>query len=84
MQQHDPIPMRDDSKHQTELETATPPTIAEAKALQNDHFNYRQAIGEAMHAMVTCRPDVSHAVMKLSQHSMNPAAIHYQAVCHLF
>ena len=84
IQQHNPIPMRDDSKYQTELETATPPTIAEAKALQNDHFNYRQAIGEAIYAMVTCRPDISYAVIKLSQYSINPAAIHYQAVRHLF
>ena len=82
--QHNPIPMRDDSKYQTELETATPPTIEEATALKNEHFNYRQAIGEAIYAMVTCRPDISYAVIKLSQYSINPAAIHYKALRHLF
>ena len=30
--------------------------------------------------MVTCRPDISFAVMKLSQYSANPAKIHYKAV----
>ena len=70
--QHNPIPMHNNSKRQTEPETA--PTPAEAEALKNDHFNHRQATGEAMHAMVTCRPDTSHTVMKLSQCSINPAA----------
>ena len=82
--QHNPIPMRDDSKYQTELETATPPTLEEATALKNAHFNCRQAIGEAICAMVTCRPDISCAVIKLSQCSTNPAAIHYKALRHLF
>ena len=80
MTQHDPTPMREDSKHQTKLETATPPTPEEATALKNTHFNCRQAIGEAMHAMVTCRPDISHAAIKSSQHLTNPAAIHYKAL----
>ena len=82
--QHNPVPMRDESECQTELETATPPTPAEARAPQKAHFNHRQAIGEATHAMVTCRPDMSHAVIKLSQHLINPLATHCQAVRHLF
>ena len=67
-----------------ELETATPPTPAEARALQKAHFNCRQAIGEAMCAVVTCQPDMSHAVIKLSQCSINPSATHCQAARHLF
>ena len=76
--------MKDDSAYQTKLETATKPTQNEAKALRETHFNYRRAIGEAIYAMVTCRPDISYAVIKLAQYSTNPAAIHYQAVRHLF
>ena len=52
--QHNPIPMKDNSAYQTKLETAAKPTPNEAKALQETHFNYRQAIGEAIYAMVTC------------------------------
>ena len=47
-------------------------------------INYRQAIGELLYAMVTCRPDISFPVTKLSQYSMNPAEPHYKAVKQLF
>ena len=66
------------------LETTDLPTPTEATTLKQSHFNYRQAIGEAIYAMVTCRPDISYAVIKLAQYSINPALIHYQAVRHLF
>ena len=52
----------------------------ETKALKNKYFNYWQAIGKAFYAMVTCHPDISYTVKKLSQYLMNPAAIHYQAL----
>lgn len=75
-----PLPMRSESTYQAQLETATPPTTeAEQKQLQDAHFNYRQVIGEAIYAMVTCRPDISFAVIKLAQYSNNPAEIHYKA-----
>ena len=34
--------------------------------------------------MVTCRPDISIAVTKLSQYSNSPAEIHYKAVKNIF
>ena len=76
--------MKDNSAYQTKLKTASKPTPEEAKALQNTHFNYRQAIGEAIYVMVTCQPDISYAVIKLAQYSTNPAAVQYQSVRHLF
>ena len=82
--QHNPIPMRDDSNCQMELETATLPTPVKAKAPQKAHFNHRQATGEATCAVVTRQPDISHAVIKLSQRSVNPATMHCQAVQHPF
>ena len=43
-------------------------------------IHYRQqVIGELLYAMVTCRPDISFPVVKLSQYSVNPAKIHYEA-----
>ena len=73
--------MQNDSTYQAWLETVTPPTtLAEQKQLHDSHFNYRHVIGEAIYAMVvTCRPDISYAVIKLSQYSANPANFHYKA-----
>ena len=85
IKQHNPIPMRDDNTYQSSIETAERPTSPrEAQRLQEQFFNYRQAIGEAIYAMVTSRPDISFAVIKLSQYSSNPAKIHYQALRHLW
>jgi hypothetical protein len=83
--QHNPIPMRNDTAYQASLEAATLPTTPEERLLlHTDHFNYRQAIGEAIYAMTVARPDIAYAVIKLSQYSHNPAKVHYQAVRHLF
>ena len=57
--QHNLIQMKEDGKYQMQMETTTLPTPAEAKALQNKHFNYRQAIGEAIYAMVTHATQIS-------------------------
>jgi hypothetical protein len=85
IEQHNPIPMRNDTAYQAQLESATlPSTPEEQKQLQDENFNYRQAIGEAIYAMTIARPDIAFAVIKLSQYSANPAKIHYQAVRHLF
>jgi hypothetical protein len=83
--QHNPIPMRNDTAYQAQIESAIlPETPEEQQQLQREHFNYRQAIGEAIYAMTVARPDIAYAVIKLSQYSANPAKIHYQAVRHLF
>ena len=47
-------------------------------------FNYRQAIGELIFLMVTCRPDISFPLIKLSQYSNKPAKVHYKAVKQIF
>ena len=53
-----PIHMRNDSVYQAAIETAIPSTDpGKQKELHNAHFNYEQIIGEAIYAMVTCRPD---------------------------
>jgi deoxyuridine 5'-triphosphate nucleotidohydrolase len=81
-----PIPMQDDKKYMDKIETAiAPPNEKERTQLQlKMNFNYRQAIGELIYAMVTCRPDISFPLIKLSQYSQNPAEIHYEAVIHIF
>ena len=50
-----PIPMRNDTVYQTAIETVIPPADpGKQKELRDAHFNYRQVIGEAIYAMVTC------------------------------
>ena len=79
-------PMSADSKILRMLENAVPPIIKdEAVLLQRKMgFNYRQAVGELLYAMVTCRPGISFPVVKLSQYSNDPAEIHYKALRQVF
>jgi hypothetical protein len=73
--------MRQESAYQNELETTEgPEDPAEQQRLRDEMgFNYRQVIGEIIFAMITCRPDISPAIIKLAQYSNNPAKCHYQA-----
>lgn len=62
-----------------------PSTPKEVTQLQSEMgFNYKQVIGELIFLMVTCRPDISYALTKLSQYSNNPAKEHYCAVQQIF
>jgi dUTP pyrophosphatase len=73
-----PVPMNDSKDHIRAIETAIPPSSEmDQRNLQVEmNFNYCQAIGELIFAMVTCRPDISFLLIKLSQYSANPAKIH--------
>ena len=81
-----PIPMREDASYQTILDQAVGPTNEnEQSELENEmNFNYRNALGEALFAMITCRPDISFPVIKLSKFANNPAKVHYQALKNVF
>lgn len=46
-------------------------------------FWYRSRVGEAIFSILTARPDVAHAVRRLSQHDMCPHRMHYAVMCHL-
>ena len=47
-------------------------------------FSYLQCIGELIYALTIYRINISIAVITLSQHSNNPAQIHYEAVKQIF
>ena len=68
------------------LETTIGPTDPTLKQELEDKmkFSYRQALGEILFAMITCRPDISFATIKLSQYANNPAEIHYTALQNVF
>jgi hypothetical protein len=81
-----PVPMKYDSKYQRELELAIRPTTPQEqqKVMNQAGFSYRMTIGELIYALMVARVDISFAVIKLSQYGSNPAALHYQAVRHVF
>ena len=76
-----PTPMNSDNEYQRRLEQAPALNEQELKAVEKEMgFKYRQAIGELIYALVTCRPDISYAIIKLSQYSTRPSRIHFEAV----
>ena len=85
MAANDIIPMSGDNEYLRRLDRATPPdNPADQANLQSLFgFKYRQVVGEILYPMVKCRPDLSNAIIKLSQYMSNPAKEHYEAVHHL-
>ena len=63
------------------IETANPiPTLELPTIEKGFGFTYKQGIGERIYTMVTCRPDISYSIIKLSQYLTKPARIHFEAV----
>ena len=72
--------MHHDKKYLQELDIAKGPALEQDRVRLHDQgFSYRQAIGKLLFAAVTCQPDILYSVIKLSQYSSCPAAIHYAA-----
>jgi len=46
-------------------------------------FGYCNGIGKLIYAMITCRPDLSYAVVRASQYSACPHELHYNGVKHI-
>ena len=77
--------MNAEPEFRKQMEQAEPASPAELKSLEKEFgFKYRQGIGELLYAMVTCRPDISFPVVKLSQYSVSPARIHFEAIQKLY
>ncbi len=45
-------------------------------------FSYHSGIGQLVYDMVCCRPDLSFATVKLSQHNTCPGKVHFDGVQH--
>jgi hypothetical protein len=61
------LPMSTDNEHVRLLGTATPPpNDTPACAALESKFRYRCGIGELIWAMITCRPEISFPVTKLT------------------
>ena len=77
--------MCSDSTYLHTIETTEPLEPEERMTYKSTlGFTYRQAIGEIIYALVTCRPDISFAAIKLSQYSAALAKIHYEAVKEIY
>ena len=80
-----PIPMDPEPEYRKRLETDEPANDKERIKLEKEYgFKYRQGVGEILFAMVTCRPDICFPIVKLSQYSIAPARIHFDALKHLY
>ena len=84
--QNKPIPMPSSPEFIRQMDSSIgPATDKEKQTLEKRMgFKYRAATGELLFAMVTCRPDISNAVIKLTQFNANPAECHYNAVIQVF
>ena len=76
-----PLPMRDDPEYNRSIENDEPLSDRDLLTTEKEFgLSYRQGIGELLYAMVTCRPDISYPLIKLSQYSAKPAKSHFTAV----
>ena len=84
--QNKPTTMSSDNDLIRNLDTAVGPSNdSEKQTLQNEMgFKYRNSTGELLFAMVTRRPDISNAVIKLTQFNVNPSRCHYEAVIKVY
>ena len=88
---NEPLPMKSDKDTARELESAQPAMTADGKIDENAikqleqeyGFQYRSITGEMIFAMVTARPDISFATVKLCQYNSKPARAHFEAAKHL-
>jgi hypothetical protein len=65
-----------------QLEEGDPDKKAQQALAKKMGFSYRSGIGQLVYAMICCRPDLSFATVKLSQHNTCPGKVHYDGVCH--
>ena len=88
---NEPLPMKPDKQVSMELEQTQAlldsngdVDLKEIERLEKEYgFQYRSATGELIFAMVTARPDISFATVKLCQYNSKPAKPHFEAVRHL-
>ena len=60
------------------------PTPSHQVTLKKEmQLKYKNVIGELIYALVTCRPDISYAVVKCAQATTVPHEIHFHALCHV-
>ena len=82
---NEPLPMKPDKELARALEHEEAPLDKDGEvdqkaimALETEFgFKYRSATGELIFAMVTARPDISYATVKLCQYNTKPTRVHF-------
>ena len=84
--QQKPLPMDSTSQYMKVLESAPKSTDKEQQTKWETvaGFKYRNATGELIFAMVTCRADIAFPIIKLTQFNSYPSLCHYDAVKQVF
>ena len=83
---HKAIPMISENSYMRELESTkgSQDSNATNEFVKAHGFKYRNATGELIFAMVTCRADISFPVLKLTQFNNSPASCHADAIKNIY
>ena len=77
--------MSDNNTYNRDIENAQPLDETSLKEAELHYgFSYRQEIGGLIYAIVTCCPDISFPIIKLSQYSVAPTTEHFKVVHQMF
>jgi len=77
-----PLPTTPQFMKALQTDEGDPDPITQRDLEKKMGFSYRSGIGQLVYAMVCCRPDLSFATVKLSQHNTCPGKVHFEGVRH--
>lgn len=78
-----PLPQTDSFIKSFLSATGDPTESTQSKLSSSMGIKYRNVLGELIFALVTCRPEISYAVVKCAQATTAPHEIHYHGLKHL-
>ncbi len=77
-----PLPTTPQFMKVLQTDEGNPDPVAQRTLKKKMGFSYHSSIGQLVYAMVCCRPDLSFATVKLSQHNTCPGRVHFNGVQH--
>lgn len=73
--------MHNDLDYDKDIENSEPIPPSELSAIEKEFgFSFKYRVGELIYALVTCRPDISFPLIKLSQYSTKPSRLYFEAL----
>ena len=73
--------MTDNPTYNKQVESSVPLNHTELQEIEQEYgFTHRQGMWRLIYAMITCQPDISSPVIKVSQYRTSPSRIHFEAV----
>jgi hypothetical protein len=77
-----PLPRTPQFMKALQLEGGNPNEKTQQALAKKMGVSYCSGIRQLVYTMICCRPDISFATVKLSQHNTCPGKVHYNGVCH--